>query len=79
MNVVAESDAGPGVYDQLWKEVLVNHAPWTIKMASNLPHAFDAFSDNDESRRVILETISFWKTTSTPFLRLPGNIPKGGI
>ena len=66
LNVVAESDAGPGVYDQLWKDVLANHAPWTIKMASNLPHAFDAFSDNDESRRVIQETISFWKNYLDP-------------
>lgn len=66
LNVVAESDAGPGTYDHLWKEVLANHAPWTIKMASNLPHAFDAFADNDESRRVILETISFWKNHLAP-------------
>lgn len=66
LTVIAESDAGPGSYDHLWKEVLVNHAPWTIKMASNLPHAFDAFSDNDESRRVIMETISFWKNHLDP-------------
>ena len=66
LTVIAESDAGPGSYDHIWKEVLANHAPWTIKMASNLPHAFDAFSDNDESRRVILETISFWRNHLDP-------------
>lgn len=64
--VIAESDARPGVYDNLWKDVLANHAPWTVKMASGLPHAFDAFSDNDESRRVVMETISFWKNHLDP-------------
>jgi len=64
--VIAQSDARPGVYDNLWKEVLANHAPWTVKMASGLPHAFDAFTDNDEARKVILETISFWKNHLDP-------------
>lgn len=60
--IIAQSDARPGVFDNLWKDVLANHAPWTLKMASGLPHAFDAFADNDEARKVILESIAFWKT-----------------
>lgn len=64
--VVAQSDAHPGTYDHLWKDVLANHAPWTLKMATGLPHAFDAFTDKDESRKVILETIAFWKTHLEP-------------
>jgi hypothetical protein len=58
--VIAEGDVNPG-YNGLWTEVLKNNAPWTIKMATGMPHGFDAFSDNDEARRLIKETISFWK------------------
>ncbi len=64
--VVAQSDAHPGTFDHLWKDVLVNHAPWTLKMATGLPHAFDAFDDSDNSRRVIQETIAFWKNYLEP-------------
>lgn len=46
----------------LWQRILENNAPWTLQVASNLPHAFDAFSDNDESRRIIQQTIAFWKS-----------------
>ena len=31
-----------------------------------MPHAFDAFSDNDDARRVVRETISFWKNYLDP-------------
>lgn len=60
MFVVAEGDVNPG-YNDLWSEVLKNNAPWTIKMATGMPHAFDAIKDNDEARKLIKETISFWK------------------
>ena len=53
-------------YSDLWNEVLKNNAPWTIKMATGMPHAFDAYSDNDEARKVIKETISFWKNHLDP-------------
>lgn len=63
--VISEGDAGNN-YASLWPEVLKNNAPWTIKMATGLPHAFDAFSDNNEARKVIKETISFWKNQLDP-------------
>jgi tetratricopeptide (TPR) repeat protein len=58
--VIAEGDVNRG-YNSLWSEVLKNNAPWTIKMATGMPHGFDANSDNDEARILIKETISFWK------------------
>lgn len=64
--VIVEGDVRPGRYDNVWQEILTNQAPWTIKMASGMPHAFDAFSDNDDARRIILETISFWKNHLDP-------------
>jgi tetratricopeptide (TPR) repeat protein len=64
--VIAEGDVNRIGYSGLWTEVLKNRAPWTIKMCSGLPHAFDAFSDNDEARKVVKETISFWKNHLEP-------------
>lgn len=64
--VIVEADVRPGRYDNVWQEALSNKAPWTIKMASGMPHAFDAFSDNDEARRIVMETISFWKNHLDP-------------
>ena len=58
--VVPEGDVRNG-YTTLWNEVLKNNAPWTIQMGSGLIHAFDTFNDNDDSRKIIKETISFWK------------------
>ena len=66
--VVAEGDmpqfgaALPG----LWQRILEAKAPWTLQIASRLPHAFDAFEDSDESRRVIQQTIAFWKSHLEP-------------
>jgi tetratricopeptide (TPR) repeat protein len=50
----------------LWQRIAENNAPWTLMMASNQPHAFDAFSDTDESRRIIQQTIAFWKSNLEP-------------
>ena len=68
LSVIAEGDLhrSPGTADNLWKNVLANYAPWTIKMASGMPHAFDAFSDNEAARRIVMETISFWKNNLDP-------------
>lgn len=76
MFVVAEGDVGHSGYKSLWEEVLRNNAPWTIRMASGLPHAFDAFSDNDEARRVVRETIAFWKNNLDPVPRPSWNYSK---
>jgi tetratricopeptide (TPR) repeat protein len=58
--VIPEGDVRGG-YTMIWNEVLKNNAPWRIQMASGLIHAFDSFNDNDNSRIIIKETISFWK------------------
>ena len=58
--VVSEGDVRPDAYNGLWEQVLKNNAPWTIKMGTGMPHAFDAFADNDSARIIIKETISFW-------------------
>lgn len=67
--ILAEGDA-VGFFGQqannLWQRVMEARAPWTLLYASNLPHAFDAFSDNDESRRVIQQAIAFWKSNLEP-------------
>lgn len=63
--LISEGDMNPG-YNGLWSEVLKNNAPWTIKMGTRMPHAFDAISDNEEARILIKETISFWKNHLDP-------------
>ena len=34
--------------------------------ASDLPHAFDAFQDDEPSRRLVRETIEFWRAHLEP-------------
>jgi hypothetical protein len=63
--VISEGDMNAG-YHGLWGEVVKNNAPWTIKMGTGMPHAFDAVSDNDQARILIKETISFWKNHLDP-------------
>ncbi len=66
--VVAETDfaRNPQQYTGLWQKVSESRAPWTVMFASRMPHAFDAFADNDESRRIIQQTLNFWKTYLEP-------------
>ena len=64
--VVAESDVRQDNYDEIWKQVLLNKAPWTIRMGSGMPHAFDTYTDTDEARRILKETLSFWKNELDP-------------
>jgi tetratricopeptide (TPR) repeat protein len=62
--VVAESDV-TGSADALrglWGRVIEAGAPWTLLFASDLPHAFDAFSETEDARRIIAQTIAFWKS-----------------
>ena len=62
--IVAAGDAprmGPGL-NTLWQRVVEKGAPWTLLYARELPHAFDAFSDNDASRRIVPQSIAFWKS-----------------
>lgn len=66
--IVAQGDA-PGMgapLAALWQRVVEERAPWSLLFASNLPHAFDAFSDNDEARRIIQQSLAFWKSHLEP-------------
>ena len=59
--IVSELDIRNENYSSLWTEVLRTNAPWTITLARDMPHAFDVFSDTETSRRLIMQTISFWR------------------
>lgn len=66
--VVAQGDA-PRMgtpLDSLWTRVIRARAPWTLEFAAGMPHAFDAFADDDDSRRIIQKTIAFWRTHLLP-------------
>jgi tetratricopeptide (TPR) repeat protein len=63
MMVIAESDANPAdtLLTGLWRRVVEADAPWTLVYGSRLPHAFDAFSLDEASRRLVRQTIDFWR------------------
>jgi tetratricopeptide (TPR) repeat protein len=50
----------------LWQRIAETRAPWTLLMATGQPHAFDAFANNDDSRRIIQQTLAFWKSHLEP-------------
>lgn len=67
--ILAEGDLSGGFGQQavpLWQRVTTERVPWTLMFASNMPHAFDAFADTDESRRIIQQAIAFWKSNLEP-------------
>lgn len=67
--ILAEGDAQGGMGQAsmgLWQRVAQERAPWTLMFAADLLHAFDAFQDNDTSRRVVMQTIDFWRTHLQP-------------
>lgn len=69
--LVAESDA-PRMGEALtglWARVVEARAPWTLAYGSRMPHGFDAFSDNDEARRYVQQTIAFWKSHLEPVVQ----------
>ncbi|MFN8346686.1 MAG: tetratricopeptide repeat protein [Spirosomataceae bacterium] len=63
---VSEGDVRGDNYASIWGEVLKNKAPWTLVMGSDMPHAFDTFTSNEESRKIIKQTLSFWKDHLEP-------------
>jgi hypothetical protein len=66
--ILAEGDMG-GLGQQafpLWQKVMETRAPWTLMFASNMIHAFDAFQDDDDSRRIVMQTLAFWKAHLEP-------------
>ncbi|MBK8005597.1 MAG: tetratricopeptide repeat protein [Gemmatimonadetes bacterium] len=66
--VLAEGDAPrmAAALPGLWQRILERRAPWTLQYASGMPHAFDAFTDTDEARRLIQQTLAFWKSHLEP-------------
>ncbi len=67
--ILAEGDLQGGFGQQsrnLWQRVTEARAPWTLVFASNMIHAFDAFQDDDDSRRLVMQTIAFWRTHLEP-------------
>lgn len=67
--IVAEGDSpgnGPPPLLSLWQRIIEARAPWTLAYASKLPHGFDAFSDDDQARRVIQQTLAFWQSHLEP-------------
>lgn len=71
--VTAEGDLAGSreVLGGLWTRVVETGAPWTFELATDLPHAFDAFSDDDASRRTIQRTLAFWKSHLEPVPQPP--------
>lgn len=66
--VVAESDA-PAMaapLAELWRRVVDAKAPWELVYASGLPHAFDAVTDDEASRRLVRRTLDFWRAQLEP-------------
>jgi len=68
MFIVAQGDAPRAGTNlaALWGRVVEAQAPWSLLYASDLPHAFDGFSDNDQARRIIQQSIAFWKSHLEP-------------
>jgi tetratricopeptide (TPR) repeat protein len=66
--IVAESDVPNlgAALPALWQRVIETKAPWSLLFARGLPHAFDAFSDNDDSRRIVQQTLAFWRSHLEP-------------
>lgn len=52
--------------DQLWARAVGAGAPWTMVNAPASHHAFDALDETDESRRIVRETLEFFRDLFTP-------------
>lgn len=50
----------------IWNEAQKSKAPWTMVFGKGMPYFFDAFADNDDARRLIRQTIYFWKNYLEP-------------
>lgn len=77
--IVAQSDVprmGPAL-PALWQRVVDSALPWTLVFGRAMPHGFDAFSDTDEARRLIQQTIAFWQSHLNPMPPRPGPPEEG--
>ena len=51
---------------ELWKQAVAADVPWAMVNAPVSQHAFDAFDETDESRRIVRETLDFYRDLFTP-------------
>ncbi len=52
--------------DEMWKQAIAAGAPWVMVNAPTSQHAFDAFDETAESRRIVRETLDFYRDLFTP-------------
>jgi tetratricopeptide (TPR) repeat protein len=50
----------------MWKQAIAAGAPWVMVNAPTAQHAFEAFDETDESRRIVRETLDFYRDLFTP-------------
>jgi hypothetical protein len=55
-----------GGIDVLWARAIRENVPWTMVNAPTAHHAFDALDETDESRRIVRETLDFFRDLFTP-------------
>jgi hypothetical protein len=55
-----------GRIDEMWKRAVAAGAPWVMVNAPTSQHAFDAFDETEESRRIVRETLDFYRDLFTP-------------
>jgi len=75
--IVAESDAPRlgAALAALWQRVIETQAPWSLQFAKGLPHGFDGLApDSDDARRVVQQTLAFWKSHLEPVPQ-PSSLP----
>ncbi len=51
---------------EIWKQAISADAPWAMVNAPVSHHAFDALDETDESRRIVRETLDFYRDLFTP-------------
>lgn len=52
--------------DALWSRAIAGGAPWTMVNAPRSQHGFDGLDETDESRRIVRETLDFYRDLFTP-------------
>lgn len=45
----------------IWNEVQKSKAPWTMTFGTGMPYSFELFADNDDARKLVRQTIYFFK------------------
>jgi Flp pilus assembly protein TadD len=66
--VVAQSDVPRmgAALPALWQRVVDSALPWTLTFGRGMPHGFDGFSDTDDARQLIRQTLAFWQSHLEP-------------